>query len=133
MHEFSIACSIVDNVLAFCRTQAPAQVLAVRITIGEFSCVEPEQLSFCYQSITKNTDIADSELEIERVPAGVECPHCDYRGKPKYWNEALSFAAIPTLQCPQCGRQVETRDGDECAIKTIRFCSSRGDEALTST
>jgi hydrogenase nickel incorporation protein HypA/HybF len=121
MHEFSIACSIVDNVLAFCREQSPAQVLTVRVAIGELTCVEPDQLSFCYRSITKNTEIEDSELEIERIQAEVACSHCGYRGKPKYWDEALSFAAVPTFQCPECGRQVEAREGEECAIKTIRI------------
>ncbi len=121
MHEFSIACSIVDNVLAFCREQSPAQVLVVRVAIGELACVEPEQLSFCYRSITQNTEIANSELEIERVDAAVACSHCGYSGKPKYWDGALSFAAVPTLQCPKCSRQVEAREGEECAIKTIRI------------
>jgi len=121
MHEFSIACSIVDNVLAFCREQAPAQVLAVRVAIGELACVEADQLSFCYQSITKNTEIENSELEIERVDASVACSHCGYRGKPKYWEDALLYAAVPTLQCPQCSRQVEAREGEDCAIKTIRI------------
>ena len=121
MHEFSIACSIVDSVLDFCRAQAPAQVLTVRVAIGELTCVEPEQLSFCYRSITENTEIANSELEIERVGAEVACSHCGYRGKPKYWDEALSFAPVPTLQCPKCSRQVEAREGEECAIKTIRI------------
>jgi hydrogenase nickel incorporation protein HypA/HybF len=121
MHEFSIACSIVDNVLDFCRTQSVGQVVAVRITIGELTCVEPDQLSFCYQSITKNTAIENSELEIERVAAEVACSNCGYRGKPKYWDEALSFAAVPTLQCPKCSHQVEAREGEECAIKSIRI------------
>lgn len=83
--------------------------------------VEAEQLSFCFQSITKNSEIEDCELEIERVEASVACAHCGYRGKPKYWDEALSFAAVPTLQCPKCSRQVEVCDGEECAIKTIRI------------
>ena len=121
MHEFSIACSIVDNVLAFCRAQSPAQVLTVRVAIGELACVEADQLSFCYQSITKNTEIENSELEIEHVNAEVSCPHCGYHGPPKYWDEALSFAAVPTLQCPKCSRQVEAREGEECTIKTIRI------------
>jgi hydrogenase nickel incorporation protein HypA/HybF len=121
MHEFSIACSIVDNVLAFCREQSSAQVLMVRVAIGELACVEPEQLSFCYRSITKNTEIENSELEIERIDAEVACTHCGYHGKPKYWDEALSFASVPTLQCPKCSRQVELREGEECAIKTIRI------------
>lgn len=121
MHEFSIACSIADNVLAFCREQSAQQVLAVRVAIGELTCVEPEQLSFCYRSITQNTEIENSELEIERVEASVACAHCGYAGKPKYWDEALSFAPVPTLQCPKCSRQVDVREGEECAIRTIRI------------
>jgi hydrogenase nickel incorporation protein HypA/HybF len=121
MHEFSIATSIVENVLEFAKEQRAAQVLAVKVALGEFAHIEAEQLSFCYESITKNTELDGSALEIERIDAEVRCPGCSYRGRPKYWEEALSYAAVPTLQCPDCGKTVNVIEGEECAIKTVRF------------
>jgi len=120
MHEFSIATSIADGVLDFAARQA-GQVLSVRVVIGELTHVEAEQLSFCYEAITKGTAIEGSTLEIEKLEAIVKCGHCTYQGRPKYWDEALAFAAVVTLQCPRCGKAVEAIEGHECAIKTVKL------------
>ncbi len=127
MHEFSIAASIVENVLAFADEQRAARVLEVRLVIGEFTHIEHEQLKFCFQSITKATVLEDSTLEIETSDAAVRCPHCGYAGPPKYWEGALSSALVPTLQCPTCGKAAEPAEGHECAIKAVKF--TREDES----
>ena len=121
MHEFSIAASIVESVLAFAEKQRAARVVEERLTIGEFTHIEQEQLRFCFQAITKDTVLEDSALEIETSDAAVRCPHCGYAGPPKYWEGALSAALVPTLQCPGCGKAAEPAEGHECAIKTINF------------
>jgi len=121
MHEFSIASSIVESVLAFAEKQRAARIVEVRLTIGEFTHIEQEQLRFCFQAITKDTVLEDSTLEIETSDAAVRCPHCGYAGPPKYWEGALSAALVPTLQCPACGKAAEPAEGHECAIKTVRF------------
>jgi hydrogenase nickel incorporation protein HypA/HybF len=123
MHELSIASSIVESVLEFVSVHPVKRVLAVRLAIGEFSHVEAEQLRFCYLAITEQTPIQDSVLEIERVEAIVQCGKCSYRGRPKYWDDALSVGPIPTLQCPNCGATVEAVEGNDCAIKSIRFAT----------
>jgi len=121
MHEFSIAASIVESVLEFASKQRLAEVLSVRLAIGELTQIEGEQLSFCYEAITKGTPIEGSTLEIETLEARVQCAACSYCGPPKYWDEALCFAAVPTLQCPNCGEAVEIVEGQDCAIKTVKF------------
>jgi len=121
MHELSIASTLVESVLEFANSPPPKKVLKVLLQIGELTCVEPEQLSFCYTAVTKETAIEDSTLEIERVPAEVACRHCGYSGPPKYWEDALSAAPVATLQCPTCGKAVETTHGHDCTIRTIRY------------
>ncbi len=121
MHELSIASGIVDNVLAFAEEQPFAQVLTVRVAVGELTRLEGEQLQFSYAAITKETALEGSTLEIERVEAAVQCAHCGYGGRPKYWEDALAFASVPTLQCPDCGQAAEATQGHDCVIKTIRF------------
>ena len=100
MHEFSIAAAIVENVLAFADKERATRVLEVRLTIGEFTHIEQEQLRFCFQSITHATALEEAALEIETSNAAVRCPHCGYAGPPKYWDGALAGASVPTLQCP---------------------------------
>jgi hydrogenase nickel incorporation protein HypA/HybF len=121
MHELSIASSVVESVLQFVSTHSIKKVMAVRLAIGEFYHVEPEQLRFCYMAITQQTPIEDSTLEIEAVPAVVWCQQCSYHGSPKYWEDALSVGPIPTLQCPNCGAAIEVIEGNDCAIKSVRF------------
>ena len=66
------------------------KLLTVRLAVGELSHVEADQLRFCYTAITQETAMENSTLEIESVAAVVECPRCSYRGRPKYWEDALS-------------------------------------------
>lgn len=121
MHELSVASAVVEKVLEFVSAHSVKKVLAVRLAIGELSHIEADQLRFCYVAITEQTPIQDSALEIETVEAVVRCEQCSYRGRPKYWADALSVGPIPTLQCPDCGAAVEIAEGNDCAIKSIRF------------
>jgi hydrogenase nickel incorporation protein HypA/HybF len=123
MHELSIASAIVENVLEFANERSVERVIAVRLAIGELSHIEAEQLRFCYAAITQETLMQDSALEIETIEAMISCRHCSYRGRPKYWDDALSVAPVPTLQCPNCGNTVEPIQGDDCAIKSVRFAT----------
>jgi len=121
MHELSIASTLVESVLEFVNSPPPKKVLKVMLQIGEMTCVEPDQLHFCYTAVTKDTAIEDSTLEIERVPAQVACPHCGYKGAPKYWEDALAASPVATLECPSCGKAAETTHGHDCTIRTIRY------------
>ena len=121
MHELSIASSIVEGVLSFAELHRVTKVLTVRLAVGELTCVELEQLRFCYTAVVRETAIEESALEIDRVEARVACPHCAYQGAPKYWEDALFEARVPTLQCPDCGRAAEATQGHECAIRTIQY------------
>ena len=60
MHELSIASSLVESVLDFASTPPPKKVLKVLLQVGELTCVEPDQLQFCYSSIIPETAISDS-------------------------------------------------------------------------
>jgi hydrogenase nickel incorporation protein HypA/HybF len=121
MHEFSIATTLVETVAEFAATPPPKKVLKVLLQVGELTCVEPDQLQFCYASIIPETAIAESTLEIERVPAEVKCAHCGYAGPPKYWEDAQTAAPVATLQCPECGKATETTRGHDCTIRNVRY------------
>ena len=124
MHELSIAASIVESVLEFVTARQIECVRAVRLAVGELTCVQHDQLRFCYESLAGQTQIGGSSLEIELVPAEVRCPHCQYEGAPRYWDEALAGDLVPTLQCPNCGKATEAVRGHECAIRSIQ-CTER--------
>lgn len=121
MHELSIVSTLVESVLEFVDKHEISKVLNVRLSVGELTCVEEEQMQFCYSALTEKTMLGGSVLEIEKVSAEVNCPHCMYQGAPKYWEDALCQAPIPTLQCPNCGKAADAARGHECTIKTIKY------------
>jgi hydrogenase nickel incorporation protein HypA/HybF len=121
MHEFSIACGLVEKLLQFAGENPDKKIVEVRLEVGELSLIEEEQLTFSYESIITDTPLAGSKLLLENVEAIVECGHCYYRGRPKYWENALASAPIATLECPSCGKAATATAGDECAIKSVRF------------
>ena len=121
MHEFSIASGLVEKLLDFAEKNPDKKIVEVRVAIGEFTQIEEEQLTFCYDSIITEMPIAGSRLTIERVPGKVHCPHCSYSGVPKYWEGILTGAPVATLQCPNCGRAVIATEGGDCGIRSIRF------------
>ncbi len=121
MHELSIVSGLVESVLDFVAARSIKKVLGVRLCVGELTHLETEQLRFCYTAMTEQTAIHGSTLEVETVPAEVNCAHCSYQGPPKYWDEALASTPVATLQCPQCGLTAEATRGHECEIKTIKY------------
>jgi hydrogenase nickel incorporation protein HypA/HybF len=120
MHELSIASGMVEKLLQFAEENPDKKIVEVRLAVGELSHIEEEQLRFCYEAITAETPLEGSKLEVEKVNAMVSCPHCTYRGRPKYWDGALSGIPVATLECPQCGKAAEPIEGKECAIKSLR-------------
>jgi hydrogenase nickel incorporation protein HypA/HybF len=121
MHELSIASGLVEKLLEFSAQHPQRTIIEVRLDIGELSHIDPEQLLFCYESITRETPLDGSTLTVEKTPATVNCPHCTYRGRPDYWDDALAIAPVITMRCPKCGKAVDADQGHECAIKLVRF------------
>ncbi len=121
MHELSIASGLVEKLLQFAQENPDKKLVEVRLMVGELSHIEPEQLRFCYESVTVDTPIGGSTLTIENVPASVICPHCGYNGRPKYWENVVDLAPIVTLRCPECGKAADAGQGHECSIKSVKF------------
>lgn len=121
MHELSIASGLVEKLLDFAAKNPDKKIIEVRLAVGELSHIEDEQLRFCYEAVITETPLEGSKLEIEKIEAMVKCPHCSYRGRPKYWDGALSGIPIATLECPSCGKTTEATDGQECAIRSLRL------------
>ena len=124
MHELSIASGLVEKLLQFCDENPDKKIVEVRLAVGEFSHIESEQLRFCYTAVITETPLDDSSLSIETVEAIVQCPHCSYRGRPKYLEDLIAEKPVATLQCPSCGKAAEAVEGEECAIKSVRYTES---------
>ena len=124
MHELSIASGLVEKLLDFAEKNPDKKIVEVVLAVGELSHIEAEQLRFCYEAITTDTQLEGSRLEIEKIDAMVRCTYCSYRGRPKYWDGALSGIPVATLECPFCGKTTDAIEGQECGIKSLRLQGS---------
>jgi hydrogenase nickel incorporation protein HypA/HybF len=110
MHEMSIAQSLVD-ILREEMAKNNARVLkSVRLHVGQLSAVVPDSLSFCFEVITKETELEGAELVMEVIPLEGLCQEC------KETFEIKDYA----FQCPHCGsKDIKTIAGQDLSIVEI--------------
>jgi hydrogenase nickel incorporation protein HypA/HybF len=112
MHELSICEAIADIVRANSGGRA---VFSVQIRIGFLRQVVPEALDLGWTAITADTPLAGATLNIEHVPAEVECRECQVR----------SVLDQPFPRCPACGGlAVAVVAGDELLVTSIDVADS---------
>jgi hydrogenase nickel incorporation protein HypA/HybF len=113
MHEMGIAMQVVEIVLS----SIPAdlenpRVETVNLKVGKLAAVVPESLRFCFEIITKETPLAEAELNIEEVPVKARCRDCQHE-----WTiqEAV-------FMCESCsGGSIELISGRELEIASIEL------------
>jgi hydrogenase nickel incorporation protein HypA/HybF len=104
MHELSIAESILDAVRKELVAYPGARPTRVGVRIGEMAAVDPDSLSFCFESVVSGTDWESLKLAIESCPAQRICINCGYEFEVKDYNSI----------CPACASEnTEPNGGDE--------------------
>ncbi|ADC65946.1 hydrogenase nickel insertion protein HypA [Ferroglobus placidus DSM 10642] len=106
MHEFSYAQALVENALRIAESKKAKKVKKVVVEIGSLLLINPEQLRFCYEVITKNTILDGSELEIINSEALLICESCGRKYK-----ELTSVC--------ECGGFLKVESGDEFVLRRI--------------
>jgi hydrogenase nickel incorporation protein HypA/HybF len=109
VHELSIAEAIAHKVR---ERGAGRSILAVTIRVGHFRQVVPDALQFSWTMVTDGTDLEGCKLEIEQVPATVNCRACD----------STTTLDIPILVCGSCGgSDVTLLTGEEFVIVSLEI------------
>ncbi|MGD0015151.1 MAG: hydrogenase maturation nickel metallochaperone HypA [Bryobacteraceae bacterium] len=65
MHEMGIASSVIEAVRAEAAKRPGARVVQVGLRIGALAGVDRDSLSFCFQALVQDTDLASARLAIE--------------------------------------------------------------------
>lgn len=127
MHELSIACEILDQVLATATEHGATEVKHVTLQMGRLSHTNPEQLSFCFKAIAEESIARDADFIVEMVPPTLEC-ECGYTGtvdeeqirdSSGFKSELLVYAAV--MECPICEKPAHVTGGRELIIKSIEI------------
>ena len=93
MHEMSIAQSILDIVQEEMARHQVDRLSAINIAVGKLSAIVPSSLSFCWQVLTDQSDMAGVALNIREVPLTYMCADCGHN----FSSPEMTFT------CPQCG------------------------------
>lgn len=107
MHELSIAQSIAETARGEQRSQRIGTLRSIGLRIGALAGILPDSLEFCFDAITKDTDLDGCSLAIEHLPVTAECTRC-----------GRSFeVAAHYFACPGCGSgDVKLTQGFELEI-----------------
>ena len=76
MHELSFAQAILDTVLKIAEENNAKKVLAIHVKLGELLLINPEQLEFCFDVVSKGTIAEGAKLKIEFVKPKIVCTSC---------------------------------------------------------
>ncbi|MBN1634363.1 MAG: hydrogenase maturation nickel metallochaperone HypA [Ignavibacteria bacterium] len=110
MHELSIAQNIFDLVRE--NVNGNARVKNINMKLGEISGVVSESLEFCFEVITKGTELENAVLKIEKIPVTAKCNECNL----EFNVENLFFL------CPECGSpDVKILTGTEMQVTEIEI------------
>lgn len=107
MHELSIARSIAETARGESRTRGTGSLKAIGLRIGALAGILVDSLEFCFEAVTKDTDLDGCSLVVERLPVLAECMDCGW----SFDVERFLFV------CPKCGSgQVQVTQGYELEI-----------------
>jgi hydrogenase nickel incorporation protein HypA/HybF len=125
MHEISIATAIVEELEEVAAESGYAHVYAVRLQVGELSCVVNEALRFAWDLATEGTIVFGARLDIERIPVSLECSACGRIGEPPSKHHFI---------CAACGSPSTTivrgRELLVAAMEVDDADAGRGDRAF---
>ena len=112
MHEMALAEGIVGVVEGVLRDRQEENLRVERINlrVGKLNAVVPDALTFCFEVLTKGTELEGAFLNISEVPIRATCSKC---GKAFTIDE-------PWFLCPECAaRDIEVISGQEVTVESI--------------
>lgn len=92
------------------------RVKEVRIQIGELTFLGKDQLEFAYETLTQETVLEGSSLDVEEIKSRVECRECGYEGGINYSDRTSVHYNVPVISCPECDSKPEVVQGKETKI-----------------
>lgn len=93
MHELAITRRMLDIALDEAERLAARRIKSIRLLAGEFSCLDPNALDFCFALVSRGTIAEGAILEIELVKATAICSRCETSWMP----------VDDSCLCPNCG------------------------------
>ncbi|WP_456478655.1 hydrogenase maturation nickel metallochaperone HypA [Geoglobus ahangari] len=106
MHEMSYAEAVLEQVVRLAEENGAREVKKIKLVIGELLLINPDQLTFCLNAISKGTPMEGAEVEIEFVKPDIRCIKCGRQYD------------VPLGVC-ECGGFVSVNGGKEMILKSV--------------
>ncbi len=105
----SFAQAILDTVMKIVEEKGAKKVNYVKIAVGNLLMLNPEQLKFCFDVVTRGTVAENAKLEIEVVKAKIKCTSCG-----KEFDEYIGI-------CDECGGILSVEGGKEMILEKVEM------------
>jgi len=107
MHEMGFANSILTAVRAQLARYPGCVPCKVGVKIGELASIDAEALRFCFEALSRDTELSSLKLEIEICPRRHRCGGCGHEFIVRDYE----------FHCPQCAAiESECIGGDELEL-----------------
>ncbi|MHB8244176.1 MAG: hydrogenase maturation nickel metallochaperone HypA [Acidimicrobiales bacterium] len=111
MHELSVCVSLASIV----RQRADGRnVVRVHLDVGQLRQVIPDSLRYSWDIVVADTVLAGSVLDINHIPAVIECRHC----------LAKTTINVPVFRCPCGSTEVDVLTGRELLVTSLDLALS---------
>ena len=111
MHEMGIAKQIIEIATSSIPDDLEnIPVERINLKIGQMSSVVPDSLRFCFEILSKDTQLAGAKLNIEEIPVVARCMECNIE-----WT-----INKPVFVCKKCkSGSIEIISGRELDVVSI--------------
>ncbi len=114
MHEYGVAMGVYEAVMDAASKNDATRVISIDLELGELTHINPEQLSFCFEVVVKESLLEGANLNIIKTPPKIKCK-CGYGG-------VLEMGKRHILCCPKCGNPLpELVSGREINVRDIKI------------
>jgi len=122
MHEYSLACNIIEHVISIAELNNAKAVNTITIGIGKLAHVNPDQILFCLETLVSDSIAQGTEFILVDIFPDVEC-ECGYSCNSEQlikdndrYDDIRFFLEIP---CPTCGKIMHELGGRDLVIQSI--------------
>ena len=112
MHEISLIQNLLESIQPEIDTykESGSVIKGLALTIGALELHSGQAFKQAFDIESKGTELEGKPLELNIVPATVECPQCQFRG-PLPDDHADPHNPDLIVECPQCGAPSVVKGG----------------------
>jgi len=110
VHEYSIVSALLDRVEEEARRHAHAEILGIRVRVGELAGVDADLLRTAWSVFREGTMCARAEIELAAEAARWVCSRC-----------GGAIEAGAALRCPRCAVPARLASGDALVLERIEM------------